>query len=317
MTKGVLFIASVLMVLVLPNWLRNDQSSSQLVRNTYVSYVDISAIPASKTKITIAFDLGGVLLGIDTKKALDQMGSLNILKYMTQHKVSPISVKEELLKKVYEIFNTIQPGGNSCEAQDPYGNRMPAIMCDWQAGRKSNAELIAMVFHHIKQHPEWFTSSIEKELVESVIRKMFVPQLLASTITLIPEGLEYVKQCKKRGHTLMVLSNWDVESFELVKKKFPELFNLFDGVIVSGDTKQIKPEPAAYAFLVERIIKYDETVVFVDDQKENCQAASACGLKGIHYVPAPGFLGIGTKPNFEAVETYVSYYMRKCGSKKM
>lgn len=317
MTKGILFIAALSVLVILPNWLRNDHSSFHAEKDSFDLYndTDMSTVPASKTGITVVFDLGGVLLDIDIKKALDEMGISNILRYVAKHNINPAKVKQELLKKVYEVLSLIQPDGNNVGAQDPYGNRIPGIMYDWQTGQRGNAEIREIVSEAIARHPEWFASSIEKKMVNQVMDKMFVPTLLVSTIVLAREGLECVKKCKSQGHTVCVLSNWDSESFELLVKKFPELFVLFDGIVISGNLGYMKPEPAAYDLLVERTLKFGETVIFIDDQKANSDAATACGLMGIHYKPKSGFLGLGTKSNFEAVEKDISCFVQQYAPK--
>lgn len=266
----------------------------------------IGTIPASKTGITIVFDLNGVLLGVDAKKAFNEIGLSNILKYSSARNISFSSIEHELTKKVYEVFDAIQQTGNDCHALDPYGNPMPGMMCDWQMGRKSNSELKAQAVKAIENHPEWFTSDIEKQLVQQIIIKMFTPELLVSTIKIMPEGLRFVEKCKKQGHTLMVLSNWDAESFALLQEKMPELFIHFDGLSVSGMTHQTKPKREAYAPLIERKSKFNEEIIFIDDQQENVDAARSLGLRGLLCTYKAGFLGFTSSPDFVLIEKQVA-----------
>jgi FMN phosphatase YigB (HAD superfamily) len=311
MKKGMFFIAALSVLVLLPNWLRNESirpvsRTDRGASKRSSGVVDLADVPVSKTGVTIVLDLNGVLLDIDTKKALEEMGPTNIAQYMVKNAVSPLQVKHELLKKVYTIFNAIQKTGNTMNAHDPYGNRMPGLMCDWQRGLKTNAEVAQLVLHAIQHNSGWFSTEIEKKMVEQVIKKMLTPELLVSAITLVPEGLEYVKKCKQLGYRVMALSNWDAESFGLLLKKFPELFNLFDGVGVSGLTHAIKPDPKAYASLVTRKNKYHEIVIFIDDQEENVKAAKLVGLQAILYKPAAWLLGFGTSPNFTGIEEQVT-----------
>lgn len=270
----------------------------------------VADLPASKTGITIVFDLHGVLLGVDAKKAFSEIGLSSILNYSSAFNISFSHIEHELTKKVYAVFNAIQPGGNDCNALDPYGHRMPGLMCDWQRGIKSNSELKVMVEKGIDAHPEWFTTDIEKQLMHKVIAKMFIPEQLVSTIKIIPEGLHFVKKCKNQGHTLIIASNWDAESFKLLQKKFPDFFMLFDGVIISGITHKIKPSREAYVSLIERKKKYHEDIVFIDDQKENVDAARALGLHGILCTSKPDFLGFTSTPDFVPIEKELALVMK-------
>lgn len=265
-----------------------------------------NAVSASKTGITIVFDLNGVLLGVDAKKAFSEIGLSKILKYSSERNISFSSIEHELTKKVYEVFDAIQQVGKDCEALDPYGNVMPGMMCDWQMGRKSNSELKKQAIAAIQNHPEWFTCDIEKQLVQQIIIKMFTPELLVSTIKIVPEGLRFVEKCKQQGHTLMILSNWDAESFALLQEKLPELFTLFDDLIISGITHQTKPKREAYAPLVERKVKFNEEIIFIDDQKENIDAARALGLRGLLCTYKKGFLGLTSSPDFTTIEKQVA-----------
>lgn len=308
MTKSLLFFSALSMLILLPNWLQRSVSPSSDIpyRIPTTDQATIEALPASKTGITVVCDLSGVLLDIDNKQALDEIGLLSVMKYIATYKISPLQVKHDLLDKVYRILDTIQPGGNPMGAQDPYGNRMPSLMCDWQTGRKTNKKLISITSQAIKKNPQWFTSAIEKTLVEHALAKMFVPTQLVSSIVLIPEGLAFVKQCKEQGHTLLVLSNWDSESFALILKKFPELFCLFDGILTSGSLGHMKPELEAFEIIVKRSQRLHEPVVFIDDQEQNVISASRCGIHAIHHIPTTGLLGLSKKPHFETAEQLIT-----------
>jgi HAD superfamily hydrolase (TIGR01509 family) len=268
--------------------------------------LDISTLPASKTGITMVFDLNGVLLDVDIKKAFNEIGLANILQYVSAHNVSFSHVEKELTHKVYTVLGTIPSLGNKCGARDACGRIMPGIMCDWQAGLKTNAEIKVLAATAIEKHPEWFASAIEKQLVEQIINKMLTPALMASTIALVKDGFKFVQECKKQGHTLVVLSNWDPESFGLIMDKFPELFELFDGVIASGDIQSIKPSCRAYDALVKRKTAHKETIIFIDDQEENIIAARKLGIQGIHCCRKSHFLGFGSRPDFTEIKTRVN-----------
>lgn len=284
-----------------------ESHTSRFVKKTLLHiHHAIESILASLTGVSLIFDLSGVLLDNDTTKAMNELGVSDLSYYSFWHRISPLSIKEELLKKTYEILNKIQKEGNLANACDPYGNIMPGIMCDWQKSLKTNAELLAYVNTAILKNPAWFSSSIEKKLVRCVINKMFNPKRLISTVRLIPEGLAFVRECKKAGHRLFVLSNWDKESLELLLEKFPELFELFDGILISGNVHCMKPEKESYEPFVKRKYAYNETLILIDDQRENVEAAYRQGLSGVWCKPQSNFLGITAKPDFVGIGKAVS-----------
>jgi len=269
----------------------------------------VESIPASPTGVSIILDLQGVLVDNDTTKAMNELGVTNLSYFAFSHRINPLSIKEVLLKKTYEIFNKIQKEGNLANACDPYGNKMPGIMCDWQKGFKTNEELLTYVNTAIIKNPAWFSSSIEKKLVRCIINKMFIAQHLISTVRLIPEGLAFVRECKKAGHRLFVLSNWDKESLDLLLEKFPELFELFDEILISGEVQCMKPEKESYASFVKRKHAYNEVLILIDDQRENVETACQQGLCGIWCKPKSNFLGIAAKPDFMAIEKAVASFI--------
>lgn len=67
------------------------------------------------------------------------------------------------------------------------------------------------------------------------------------------------------------LSEWNIAHF-------------FDVVFCSGDEGIVKPDPSAYRLTLARLRVEPFEAVFVDDALENVQAASACGLKAIHFI---------------------------------
>jgi putative hydrolase of the HAD superfamily len=59
---------------------------------------------------------------------------------------------------------------------------------------------------------------------------------------------------------------------------FPELF---DGVVISGEVGLHKPQPEIFHLGAERIGLPPEECVFVDDLRENCEAAEALGMTAV------------------------------------
>lgn len=265
------------------------------------------SIPASHTGTTLVFDLHGVLLGVDTKKAFNEIGLSKILKYSTSHGVGFSHIEETLTEKVYGILDTIAQTYPDTNLHKSNTSAMPDLVYAWQAGLKTNTELKSLTQKAIEAHPEWFTSTIEKQLVEQIINKMFTPELLIATVKLIPEGLKFIQKCKQQGHTLIILSNWDAESFELLEKQLSELFSLFDAILISGFTHHLKPAPESFASLIERQKKYQEKIIYIDDQEENISAAQNVGLQGIVCPEKTGFLGFGPTPDFATVEKAISH----------
>lgn len=92
-------------------------------------------------------------------------------------------------------------------------------------------------------------------------------------------------------YNVFALTNWSHETFPIALRLFP-FFGDFDGVVVSGEEGVIKPDPAIYQTLLDRYNLIPEECVFIDDRKENVDAAIAMKFMGIHYyTPAVSLAG--------------------------
>jgi putative hydrolase of the HAD superfamily len=86
----------------------------------------------------------------------------------------------------------------------------------------------------------------------------------------------------KVGYKLGLLSNtnaWDFE-YEITQC---DVFNLFDTVTVSFKAGALKPDEKIYLDALGKLGFQPHECVYIDDIKEYADAASALGIKGIHY----------------------------------
>jgi len=106
----------------------------------------------------------------------------------------------------------------------------------------------------------------------------------------ICETWNLIKKLKTAGYSLYIFSNIDKTAFDELKAKFPAYFSLFDDyhVVHNNDAKQKKPAPSAYDSCRTMIEKSHpgKRIIFVDDKKENIQAACKAGFRGIHFTSA-------------------------------
>ncbi|MDG1824000.1 MAG: HAD family phosphatase [Flavobacteriaceae bacterium] len=87
---------------------------------------------------------------------------------------------------------------------------------------------------------------------------------------------------QSHDYKIYALTNWSGETFPVALKKFPFL-SWFEGIVVSGDEKLIKPNPEIYKLLLERYGLDATTCVFIDDRADNVQAAVDLGFRGIQF----------------------------------
>src|SRR5207244_347899 len=101
----------------------------------------------------------------------------------------------------------------------------------WLQGIMNTTEIRKLIEQEIDLHPEWFKCQAEKRTIQNTIRLIFTPEFFAQSRKISAAGIAFIKKCKREGHKIYALSNWDAESFVLLKQRYPELFDLFDGII--------------------------------------------------------------------------------------
>ena len=77
-------------------------------------------------------------------------------------------------------------------------------------------------------------------------------------------SVDLLKRLKGEGYGIYGLTNWSAETIPLVYSKY-NFFQLFDGIVVSGEEKVIKPDPKIYRILLERYNLTAENTLFIDD----------------------------------------------------
>ena len=95
------------------------------------------------------------------------------------------------------------------------------------------------------------------------------------------ESIDILKKLKDKNYECYVLSNWSAETFAGMTDDYPFL-KLFDGLLISGEDKLIKPDHAIYQLARDRFNLNPEETVFIDDKRENIEAAKGLDFKTIH-----------------------------------
>lgn len=113
----------------------------------------------------------------------------------------------------------------------------------------------------------------------SEIKKLFDNYIL-DVLEPIEKNIEIMKSLKGK-YKLFVLSNFHYPAFDYIFKNW-EFFKYFDGKVVSGHCKLLKPEKEIYELLCSTYSLNPIECVFIDDTKANIEAAEKFGIKGIH-----------------------------------
>ena len=98
----------------------------------------------------------------------------------------------------------------------------------------------------------------------------------------IRQSVEMMDALRRQSIPLYALTNWSTETFALVRPVF-EFLNWFEGIVVSGEEKLVKPDPAFYRVLFERYDLRPESLLFIDDSQTNIRTAEALGMDAVHF----------------------------------
>lgn len=96
-----------------------------------------------------------------------------------------------------------------------------------------------------------------------------------------PQMEDLIVSLKQNGYNVYLLSNIS-KQFYSFKEKNP-IFNQFDGIYVSADSKLIKPDIEIYEDFLNKFMLNGQESVFIDDKLENVTGAQLSGIHAYHY----------------------------------
>lgn len=211
-------------------------------------------------KPAIVFDLGGVVFDTDTRTILQRACAL------IHESISVYEIKNFFIELAQ--IKPILPHEITGRNEDGY--QYPPVLNDFLVGVPAK-----QILEHIAEQKG--TNSRFWHLAAMV----FNPELLAQLYVILPQGERFVEECVQAGYQLYILSNWDIDSFPLVRKKYEKFFDLFAGIVISAQCKLIKPDPAIYKLFLQKYQLLPNHCFVVDNQRENIEAARSVGMHGV------------------------------------
>ncbi len=267
-------------------------------------WVSFGALLATATiqlyPANIIFDVGDVL--VETRY-IRTILSIGIEKFAFHASTwnNPFGVH----KKLFEFIDNIKPRTpGSVIVRDAHGHIIPELMVEWLKGTLAPEDLLEIV----RKSNGCFINWTEEALVRALAEVIFNPENFVKTRQLIDEGVRFAQECKEAGHSLYILSNWDPASFLLLEEESPEFFNLFDGIVISGDVGLVKPDPAIFEYILKKYDLKPSDTIFIDDQPENIDAAQAMGIYSIRYTKKKGL--ITSYHDFDCIREKVNNWLQ-------
>ncbi len=108
-------------------------------------------------------------------------------------------------------------------------------------------------------------------------------------IEMVPAALDdtvaILDRLKSAGHPLYAITNFAAETFALTRQRW-DFLSWFDGIVVSGEIKALKPEPEIYRLLLGQNGLAAGDCLFIDDVQENVDGAIAVGMNALRFTDA-------------------------------
>lgn len=98
----------------------------------------------------------------------------------------------------------------------------------------------------------------------------------------LPGSIDLLKELKSMGYGIYGLTNWSAEKIGYAFANY-SFFSLFDGIVVSGVEKVVKPDRKIYEILLERYSLKPGECVFIDDNPDNVDMAKVLGINAIRF----------------------------------
>lgn len=143
---------------------------------------------------------------------------------------------------------------------------------DWNVQQDAGRSLAEATTILQQKHPEW-----KSEI--AIYYGQWV-NMLKGPIHKTVSILEKIRE--ENRFNLFALTNWSAETFPIALQRY-NFLNYFQGIVVSGEEKCIKPDPRIYKILLDRYQLEASECLFIDDNKHNVAGALALGIQALHF----------------------------------
>ncbi len=157
---------------------------------------------------------------------------------------------------------------------------------------KINKDKVEEIYKCIFQSDEWpmldrGTISEEKAKINIINRNIENEELINRVFKMwyemlipIESSVDILKELKQNGYKVYYLSNFHLAAFEYIVKRY-DFFKYFDGGVFSYKENLLKPEKEIYEKIINKYDIQPSQTIFIDDMKENVNAAMESDLQGI------------------------------------
>lgn len=145
---------------------------------------------------------------------------------------------------------------------------------EWRLATDCGKPFRQAVEERSAEYPEWATPI---SLFAEKWKSMLGPQISGMA--------ELITDLKLKHYHVYGLTNWSDETFPYARFQY-KIFDLLEGIVISGEERMVKPDPRIYTLLLDRYNLKAEESLFVDDSEKNVLGAENVGMKAILFSDA-------------------------------
>ena len=141
----------------------------------------------------------------------------------------------------------------------------------WNEEQDRGRSFAAAIEEAAARHPE------HRPLIEAYFERW--GEMMAGEID---GAVAILEELRNAGCELHALTNWSAETFPHARERFAFL-DWFETILVSADVGLIKPDPAIFQLLLERIGRTPAECIYIDDNPKNVASAAVLGFDALAF----------------------------------
>ncbi|MBN1549655.1 HAD-IA family hydrolase [Candidatus Babeliales bacterium] len=233
--------------------------------------VDLCSTPPR----ALIIELEDVVLRPDKLEAIKQLGTAMAYYVLKHPTIDPNSM---IYGKFFRELTKVRIAGlvNNNEGDFHWGHRVPPVLATWQKGAlpcKQLLEATEKTFRHLWRN--------ERTVLTRIAHMALSPIGYRDTHTLV-DGVERFLHQHHR-YRLFLTANCHQETLEVLRQKYPYVFEAFEGILISGEIRTTKPGPEFYRQLIGRYQLNPEECLCVEAKDANVSTARSLGMQAIKF----------------------------------
>ncbi|SHG90975.1 2-haloacid dehalogenase [Cognatiyoonia sediminum] len=129
---------------------------------------------------------------------------------------------------------------------------------------------------------------------DAALLRQYVERYSQTVPNKIQGTWDILNALKAKDVRVFAITNWSVETWPQGCKAHPELAEVFEFTVVSGQVGMIKPSVEIFSYFCVEAGVDAADCIFTDDGLHNCLGAKAAGMNAIHFT-GPDALEAGLK----------------------